>query len=193
MNDWKQKGLAGHQRYLDRTAKEAADKRAEELKKYQETVSYVEARTRELNRKHQRNVRHNEQAEADRIELRKLQREERRAKRIAGYETRERAEMSIEDKHSAQYRFFMWETARILEERENMWNEECDQTEVDNFWGFPTDARRQAEERDRLKKIYDDHVEVMRVKCVEAQLIRPTEWEVSNKVYKDFYSNKTLK
>jgi hypothetical protein len=193
LEKWKEEGLEGHERHLERTAKIAAEKRAVELAQYHEQVTYVENRSRDLNRKYQRNLRHSEQAEADRLELRKLQKEERRAKRIAGYEAAETSVMMFEDQRSAQHRFFIWETARILEERENMFNEELDQTEVDNFWGFPTDARLKAEERDRQQYLYNCEVDNMRVKCVEAQIIRPYGWEADQKLYRDFYSHKPLK
>jgi hypothetical protein len=99
-----------------------------------------------------------EEYEKNRLYERQLQREERRQQRFEEYLSYERNEMIYEDKRSFLLRELGYEQIREGIERENMFNEECDQCEIDHFWGIDTYYHRLNEEEKRLSHLYIQQV-----------------------------------
>jgi len=192
LTEWKEKGEMGHEEHLRRVERLAREKREKEKSVFEERVDYVGQRIRDINRRNMRERRHREQAEVDRVEKRAEDRIQRKHKRLAGYEARERAHMSYEDEQGWWSRYFAKEAAIAARERENMFNEECEQTAVDNFWGLFTQAMREQQLRELRQKKYEEKVESMRVKCVQSYIIKPYEWEAKDKTIHDFFTDKPI-
>ncbi len=81
-------------------------------------------------------------------------RTERRRVRFEKYLECERDNMVYEDSRSYELRRYEFEVIQEYIEREEMYNEEKDQTEVDRFWGLDLYQRKLHEEEERLRKIY---------------------------------------
>jgi hypothetical protein len=99
-----------------------------------------------------------EEYEKNRLYERQLQREERRQQRFDTYLSYERNEMIYEDKQSYSLREYEYEQIREGIERENLFNEECDQCEIDRFWSIDTYYSRLNDEEKRLARIYIEQV-----------------------------------
>lgn len=192
LRQWKSIAEQKHQEYLSRVQQEEERRRKEELEEFEKRVSYVHERVRGIERREMRRKRHAEQAEVDRIEKRKQDREDRARLRIAGYEANERTLMGREDTRSWWMRYD--ENDRMIQarERENMFNEELEQTAIDSFWGFATAARLAQEALERKQAAYDALVEQMRIKCIQAHIVKPTKWEAKHKVFKDVFTGKPI-
>ncbi len=192
MKEWKEEGLAGHEKHLQRVQEEKEKKEMEDRRIFNEQVKYVNDKLLDRERREMRERRHREQAEVDRVEKRAEDRAARRRAKIAGYEAAEREIMAVEDLRSWWYRYDENELIIRTRERENMWNEEMEQTEIDAFWGFFTAAKLKQEALERAQKAYDETVEKYRVNCIHARVIKPYDWEIKEKVHKDVFTGEVI-
>lgn len=192
LRHWKEEGAAGHERYLERVQYETDMKKISEQQLFEERCKYVNDRIRDIQRKEMRARRHKEQMEVDRIEKRHEDRENRRRLRIAGYEAAERDLMKYEDEQGWWSRYHANERIIYMRERENMFNEELEQTQIDSFWGINTHLMQQQAEIERKAKLYDMKVEEMRVKCIHARVVKPYAWEVKEKVHLDVFTGDVI-
>lgn len=70
-------------------------------------------------------------------------------------------------------RDYDWQCLHEQAEREDMYNEELDQTEFDRFWGLDLYERIQNEEETRLRKVYEDRVAYLNGLMVQTRAIQP--------------------
>ncbi len=153
------------QRELERRRREANTKECEDLR------DYVDNRILRLNRARLRMVYQQEREEDERITRRAEERRQRREERIARYEAIERGFMEAEDFLAAQCRIDDWERAREATERENMYNEEMDQREVDRFWGLDLFEANKRAELERLRQFYVERVKKTNEKLMFAKVV----------------------
>lgn len=155
---WKTKADQKIQEYHDRKEREAAEKREAELREYIKLKDYVNERTRLFRRREKQMELMSLQEEADRVERRKADKTRVKEEKFQKYLECERLSMTMEDEYSYKRRFFEWECDQIAREREDMFNAECEQTDIDRFWGFEVYERRINEEEKRLRHFYEQKV-----------------------------------
>lgn len=114
-----------------------------------------------------------EQEEIRRLEARRFDKEQRREARWQQYLAIEREHMTQEDHRAHAVRAYQEEIARETYERECMFNAECDQCEIDRFWGLEYYAQALQEEERRLRRFYHERVvqlnrELVKMGCVKA-------------------------
>lgn len=115
---------------------------------------YIRERIAVLNRQQDQMKHLAEQEEIRRLNERKHAREMRRQKRFDEYLAGERQHMLAADEWSHKHRAYLEEIQREDYEREGMFNAECDQRELDCFWGIDLyEQHLQAEEK-RLRHFY---------------------------------------
>lgn len=192
LNRWKTETQTAHAAFLEDEKDIERHKQEAILKVNDECRQYVNDRFAQITRQQRRLQRTLEVEEANRVAKRQADRDARRAARIAGYEREERRLMTIEDDLSYRRRFYEWEVACEAAERERMFNEECDQCEVDRYWGIDLAEQLRLEEEERQRRLFEGRVEAMRVKCVNIQIIRPYVHEARNKVFRDRRTGKVL-
>lgn len=178
LNKWKTELLLAQQEYEFDLAEIARKKREAELKQYEERILYIASRTERLKRKQELMRRTLILEEEARIDRRAAEKAARRALRIAGYEKAERELMEIEDDRSYKLRFYTWECGLAELERENMWNEECDQCAVDRFWGLDLYQAELDAHAAKVRKYYEERVEFMKIKCQIAKIIAPDRFTI---------------
>jgi len=132
--------------------------RIHKQKELRELRSYVYDKMCELEENAQLRRAEAIRLEQERLLNRQLDRERRREQRYLLYLLKEQQHMNYEDYRSYQLRDYRWQCEHEQNERENMFNEELNQTEVDRFWGLDLFIRRQYEEESRLRQLYSDKV-----------------------------------
>ena len=100
--------------------------------------------------------------------------------------------MDYEDEQGWWSRYHANEMLLYTVERENMFNEELEQTQIDRFWGINTNLMAEQAEVERKAKLYDIKVEQMRVKCIHARVLKPFEWEIKDKIHIDMFSGDVI-
>jgi hypothetical protein len=126
-----------------------------------------------------------EREEDERINRRAEDKKQRKLARIARYEEIERSLMEAEDFLSAQFRMDKWEAIREAHERDEMYNEELDQTEVDRFWGFDLYEEKKKAELDRLRQFYVNRVKQTNEKLAYAKVVNKYAIEADNILARD--------
>jgi len=114
-----------------------------------------------------------EKAEKQRLINRYEDRMQRRAKRFEDYLNHEREHMKFEDVRSYLFRDYEWQLLHEQQEREDMFNEEMDQTEVDRFWGFDNFIQQQNKEELELRQLYEEKTRYLNKQLVLMQSIQP--------------------
>lgn len=172
LNQWKQatqEAYQSHVKYLqevEQAKREIFHEECEELK------DYIDERSRRLYRHRERRRREEQRLEEERIMKRRLEREERYRQRIASYEAKERLFMEVEDHYASEYRWKCWELEREMQEREDMFNEECEQCEVDRFFGFDLFEQRRREEIAKMRDFYRARVQTINEKLMMSKSTR---------------------
>ena len=192
LNAWRIDANESHQMYMKKVADEAEARRKEAQRIHEERVEYVNDRIRNIHHRQQQEHRHCEQKEIDRIEKRKDDRLERKAARIAGYEAKERELMKEEDVQGWWMRYHANEYILYTREAQNMYQAELEQTRIDRFWGLLVADEERLAEIARRDKAYADKVEEMRVKCIQAYIIKPYAWESKAKKFHDVFTNDVI-
>ena len=138
--------------------KKAAVQRAEELVELQTIRNFIDEKTVLFNRR-QEQLRHlAEEREQHRLQRRAFDKMERRRLRFEEYIENERRHFLFEDNRSYQLRHYRCECDRELREREDMFDEECAQREIDRFWGIDAFYQRMRDEERRLRMFYEQRV-----------------------------------
>jgi exonuclease VII large subunit len=151
----------------------ARRKRMEELATLQTMRNYVAEKTTIYQRREEQLRHMAEEYEQNRILKRQYDREERRRERFERYLTKEREHMLYEDERSYQLRDYHFEVAREQQEREDMFNEECDQCEIDRFWGIDMFEKNIREEEQRLRAFYEQRVYEANRRLVAMGTVKP--------------------
>lgn len=173
LNKWREIADAKANIYQRRRDLLQAAKRKQELKELEELKDYVRERNVILDRHQKQMERIAAQAEADRIAQRAAERERRRALRFARYLEEERVFMAEEDRRSGLVRFLLYESVREERERARMFEEECEQCELDRFWGFDYYENCMKQEELRLRQFYEDRVRLKNEQLVNMKCILP--------------------
>lgn len=198
LTEWKVHAQSTQATHLNRQKKLAEETRIQEVLEYKANIDLMHAETRRIER--QKKILHRtlELEEETRLARRAADREDRRLVRISGYEQNERLLMEVEDEVSRKLRFLMFE--RGLEDREGelMYDEECEQTEVDRFWGFDLFDKQKQEQIQQLKKYYLNRVKVVNEMLARTENIRPFKLTAVDNIDVDFkvdfvYSSFNLK
>lgn len=159
----------------ERRKKSAEIERVERIRKQKELRelrSYVYDKTCELEENAQLRRAEAVRLEQERLLNRQLDRENRREQRYLQYLLKERQHMNYEDYRSYQLRDYSWQCEHEQNEREGMFNEELNQTEVDRFWGLDLFVRRQYEEEARLRQLYAVKVEKLNSILVKTRAVK---------------------
>lgn len=183
LSEWKEKADIGHRAYLKKQAdikkarQDAIDKEVDRL------CNHVKERMAELQFTEELAQQARLKAEQERLKKRAEDRVKRRELRFEQYLEAERDNMIFEDSRSykvnfslhfylhstpcilsfrcnkfTQFRDYEWQLLHEHSEREDMFNEEMEQTEFDRFWGFDLFEAMQNQEEERLRKMYEDRV-----------------------------------
>eukprot|EP01034_Spumella_vulgaris_P029800 gene29800-36906_t len=169
--------------YRARQEEIAAALREKELREMIALKDYVNERSK-VSRRRQKQMEHqSEQEEHDRIERRQGERDLRRAAKFEQFIEHERECMLREDVRSYELRRHDWEVSQTHREREEMWNAEQEQCEVDRFWGLDQYERRMNDEERRLKRLYEAKVIDLNMKLSSMRAVQPiTRRDRNNKV-----------
>lgn len=133
--------------------------REKELEEIKQLKNYVNDRMITLNKYGLQQQRLTEENERRR-QLERLEAKERRRKeKYEKYLQYEKDCLEYEDYRSYQLREYCYELERELIERETMFNEELEQTEIDRFWGFDIYYQRMKVEENRLHDFYIQQIQ----------------------------------
>jgi hypothetical protein len=158
INSWKTMAEAVDEVLQAERNRKAALKRTEELVKLQTMRNFVEEKTVIFNRR-QELLRHMaDEHEQHRLQRREFDRAERRRLRFEEYLNSERQHFMFEDNRSYQLREYLCERQRQSSEREEMFEAECEQCEIDHFWGIDAFEQRMRSEEHRLRVFYEQRV-----------------------------------
>ena len=113
------------------------------------------------------------------MEKRKNDKLNRRQKKVELYFESERDIMISEDDRSYKLRHYNWECERIIRERENMFNEEREQTDVDRFWGLDLYELNLNNEEKRLRILYYQRVEELNKVLMKTKAIKNIDFILS--------------
>lgn len=160
----------GKIRELERLKKQKL--REQELEEFNNMKNYVRERIIMMERYHSLQKHISEEYEKNRLYERELAREERRHQRFLKYLEYERSIMEYEDIRSYELREYDYELAREQIERENMFNEELEQCEVDKFWGIDHYYKNISHEEDRLNEFYIQRLKEKNKQLVEMRCIK---------------------
>lgn len=158
LQNWKSTAIEIDQVLQERRDEIARRKRNQELATLQTIKNYVTEKTTIYQRREEQLRHMAEEYEQNRILKRQYDREERRRLRFLGYLEKEREHMMFEDERSYRLRDYEFELIREQQEREDMFNEECDQCEVDRFWGIDAFEINVRNEERRLREFYEQRV-----------------------------------
>lgn len=159
VHQWKVGVDESHEAYLARIAEEARLRRLREIQEHKELIIYINERSNILERKRNQMERMKEQKELDRVEKRHAEKMSRREHKYQVYLSNERDLLTHEDDRSYKLRFYEWECRQEDREREDMYSEYLEQTEVDRFWGLELFERRLNAEEKRLREVYAKRVQ----------------------------------
>lgn len=158
LQQWRDEADEKSAAYRHKQAQLRAAAREKELRELHALKDYVNERSKVFRRRHKQMELLAQQEERDRVERRLGDREQRRQAKFAQYLEAERAHMAAEDSRAYGVRLLAWETAQIEREREDMFNAQLEQTEVDRFWGLDLFERSLGAEEQRLKAAYERKV-----------------------------------
>ncbi|KAJ1434670.1 hypothetical protein B484DRAFT_393887 [Ochromonadaceae sp. CCMP2298] len=173
LRELKEAADSKHASYLADKARAEAERaaaRAHEIHMYNVHVrEYFEQRELFQEWEHKEQLKNEQQ----RLDLRAQGREDKRLVRFNIYLEAERAHLLYEEKRSYKLRDYEWQLLHEQGEREDMFNEEMDQTEVDRFWGFDRFVQLQNREELRLRLLYEQKVahlngELVKVKAIHS-------------------------
>ena len=74
-----------------------------------------------------------------------------------------------------QFRDYEWQVLHEQSEREDMYNEELDQTEFDRFWGLDLFIQIQNKEEMRLRKMYAERVTYLNSMMAQTRAVLPAQ------------------
>jgi hypothetical protein len=60
------------------------------------------------------------------------------------------------------------------------------------YWGIDEALRLRLAEEARLRQLWEDQVEKMRVKCIQVKVVRPNIDEAKQKVFRHYLTNKVI-
>ena len=173
IHNWKNTAVEIDEVLQARRDEIARRKRREELATLQTIRNYVTEKTVVYQRREDQLRHMAEEYEQNRILKRQHDREERRRQRFMIYLEKEREHMMFEDERSYKLRAYEFELMREQQEREDMFNEECDQCEVDRYWGIDAfEANIRNEER-RLREFYEQRVYEANRRLVTMGTVKP--------------------
>jgi hypothetical protein len=72
-----------------------------------------------------------------------------------------------------QHRDYEWQLLHEQAEREDMFNEEMDQTELDRYWGIDFYVTMQNKEETRLRQVYQEKVDHLNAMMVTMKTVKP--------------------
>jgi len=85
--------------------------------------------------------------------------------------------MEYEDTRSFHYREYQAEQIREEKERENMYNEEQEQCEVDKFWGIELFEKNLLQEERRLREFYAQRVKTLNQELVKMKVVQNVSYD----------------
>jgi len=85
--------------------------------------------------------------------------------------------MEYEDTRSFHYREYQAELIREEKERENMYNEEQEQCEVDKFWGIELFEKNLLQEERRLREFYAQRVKTLNQELVKMKVVQNVSYD----------------
>lgn len=181
IDHWKVISEEMTKRIRQKQEEEKKARRAKELEELQTLRNYVHERIITMERYHTQRQHIAEEYEKNRLFEREMAKEARRKLRFEQYLQYERGCMAEEDYRSYLYREYYHEQQREWSEREAMFNEELEQTEIDRFWGFDSFHHRFRREEDRLHDVY---IQQLREKNHQLYLMQCTK-----KIPKQYFSS----
>ena len=171
LNAWKNETALAHHNYVSDMNEIARKRREAELMEYNEHILYVDNREARLKRKQELLKRTLQLEEESRVERRAADKLARRLLRFAQYEAVERGLMETEDNRSYKLRYWCRELEIAREERETMFNEECEQCQVDRFWGLDKFAHERDMHEKAVRDFFLKRVKETRLMCEFTNII----------------------
>jgi hypothetical protein len=169
---WKIIAMDSLERLKEKEAERKRQLRDQELKEYDTLKNYVRERIITMERYHSQQRHISEEFEKNRLYERQLARQERQQEKFQLYLQYEQQCMGFEDYRSYRLRELYYEQIRENVERENMFNEELEQTEIDKFWGIDAYHLSMHQEEDRLNEFYMKRVQEKNRQLTEMKCIR---------------------
>lgn len=172
INIWKKIADEKHALFKERERLKEEERRRIAQQNLQTLKDYIQERLTVLDRQQDQMKAMQEEEELRRQQQRIFDKQERRRLRFAAYLQEERWHMEVEDARSHALRAYLEEIQRENMERENMFNAECDQREMDRFWGVDYFEECLRIEEQRLRAFYQARViqlnrELQKMGCVQ--------------------------
>lgn len=169
---WKQIADEKHAKFKERERQREEERRICAQQDLQTLKDYIKERITVLDRQQDLMKTIQEEEEIRRQQQRVFDKQERRRLRFEAYLMQERSHMEAEDGRSHALRAYLKEIWREDFERESMFNAECDQREVDRFWGLDYYEEMLREEEKRLRAFYQARIiqlnrEMQKMGCVQ--------------------------
>lgn len=169
---WKKIADTQHAKFKERERLKEEERKRIAQENLQTLKDYIKERITVLDRQQDLMKSLQEEEEIRRQQQRMFEKQERRRLRWEEYLATERFHMENEDARSHAHRAYIEEIYRENEERENMYNMECDQREIDRFWGLDYYEEMLREEEKRLRAFYQARIiqlnrEMQKMGCVQ--------------------------